>query len=261
MSSSLHICLFLSLSLFIIFAFLLKHKKSHATHTNTHPAPPGPRRLPLIGNLHQIDLHGPPSCLRQLSRLHGPIMSLKLGLTPALVISSAKAAREAIRAHDLEFSSRPSLAGQRKLSYGGLDMAFAPYGEHWRQIRRICVVHLLNPKKVQSSRPIREDEVLRMVERISKSAAASSSQTVDLSEMLLSLTASIICRTAFRRNYLVEPEPRIDVFRSLREAHRLCSGASVSRTISARSVRSSIRSPGGRRSCREFLWSWIRSTR
>ncbi|KAI6688768.1 hypothetical protein NL676_025596 [Syzygium grande] len=215
--SSLHICL-LSLSLFIIFVFLLKHKKNHANNTTTHPAPPGPQRLPLIGNLHQLDLSSPHHRLRQLSQLHGPLMSLKLGLNPALVISSAKTAREAIRAHDLEVSSRPSLAGQWKLSYGGLDMAFTPYGEHWRQIRRICVTNLLNPKKVQSSRPIREDEVVKMVERISISAAASPSQTVDLSETLLSLTASIICRIAFGRNYLVEPKQRTDVLRSLREA-------------------------------------------
>ncbi|KAL3734647.1 hypothetical protein ACJRO7_023919 [Eucalyptus globulus] len=216
--SSLHTCLLLSLILFIIFVFLLKHKKNHATDTTTHPAPPGPRRLPLIGNLHQLDLSVSHHRLWQLSQLHGPLMSLRLGLTPALVISSAKTAREAIRAHDLEFSNRPSLVGQQKLSYGGLDMAFAPYGEHWKQNRRISAENLLNPKRVQSFRPIREDEVSKMVERISEAAAASRSQLVDLSETLLFLTASLICRIAFGRNYLVEPEPRIHVLRSVREA-------------------------------------------
>lgn len=57
-----------------------------------------------------------------------------------------------------------------------------------------------------------------MVERISDAASASRSRTVDLSEILLLLTASIICRIAFGRNYLVEPERRMDVLRTLREA-------------------------------------------
>ncbi|KAF8009335.1 hypothetical protein BT93_J0357 [Corymbia citriodora subsp. variegata] len=218
--SSLHFCL-LSLSLFIIFVFLLKHKRNHASNTTTHPAPPGPQPLPLIGNLHQLDLSALHCCLRQLSQFHGPLMSLKLGLTPMLVISSAKTVREAIKANDLKFSSRPSLVGQQKLSYGGLDMAFAPYGEHWRRTRRISMVNLLNPKRVQSFRPIREDEVSKMVERISHAAAASCWHTVNLSETLLLLTASIICRIAFGKNYIIEPEPRIHVLTSLREAQTL----------------------------------------
>ncbi|XP_048130721.1 cytochrome P450 71A1-like [Rhodamnia argentea] len=55
-----------------------------------------------------------------------------------------------------------------------------------------------------------------MVERISD--AASASRTVDLSKTLLSLTASIICKIAFGRNHLVEPERRIDVLRTSGEA-------------------------------------------
>ena len=133
--------------------------------------PPGPLGLPFIGNLHQMDSSTPHVCLWQLSNQYGPIMSLRLGCLPALVISSAGMAKEALKAHDLEFSSRPSLLGTQKMSYNGLDLSVAPYGEYWREMRKICVVHLFSSKRALSFRSIREDEVSRMIEKISKSAS------------------------------------------------------------------------------------------
>ncbi|KAJ0026188.1 hypothetical protein Pint_08299 [Pistacia integerrima] len=104
-------------------------------------------------------------------------------------------AREVLKTHDLAFCSRPTLHGQRKLSYNRLDLAFAPYNESWREKRKLCVVHLFNPNRVQQFRPTREDEVSRMIQKISKSVAAS--KPVNLSELLMSMTSSIICRLAF----------------------------------------------------------------
>ncbi|KAL2337554.1 hypothetical protein Fmac_012000 [Flemingia macrophylla] len=47
------------------------------------PLPPGPRGLPMIGNLHQLD--NSIICLQlwQLSKKYGPIFSLQLGLSQA----------------------------------------------------------------------------------------------------------------------------------------------------------------------------------
>ncbi|KAL5845249.1 hypothetical protein ACOSQ4_011207 [Xanthoceras sorbifolium] len=80
-------------------------------------------------------------------------------------------AKEVLKTHDLQICSRPSLLGQQKLSYNGLDLAFAPFNDYYREMRKLCVVHLFKTNRVQQYRPIREDEVSLIIE-ISKSAAA-----------------------------------------------------------------------------------------
>ncbi|KAJ1690403.1 hypothetical protein LUZ63_014558 [Rhynchospora breviuscula] len=128
--------------------------------------PPSPPKLPLIGNLHQLG-HLPHRSLHDMSKKYGPIMLLHLGNVPTLVISSADMAAEVLKAQDHIFSSRPGLKVPKRLFYGGKDIAFAPYGEYWRQCRKLAMLHLLSSKKVQSFRHIREEEVSRMIDLVS----------------------------------------------------------------------------------------------
>nr|CAD1834353.1 unnamed protein product [Ananas comosus var. bracteatus] len=86
--------------------------------------------LPLIGNLHQLGAL-PHRSLRALAAKHGPVMLLHLGRVPAVVISSAPAAQQAMKTNDLAFASRPEARIPNALLYGG-DVAFSPYGEYWR---------------------------------------------------------------------------------------------------------------------------------
>lgn len=102
---------------------------------------------------------------------------------------------------DLIFSNRPKSSIPDKLLYGSTDVAFAPYGEYWRQIRSICVLHLLSTKRVQSFRRVREEETSIMIENI-KRLGRSSSRVINLSNLLASLTNSVVCRAALGRKYV-----------------------------------------------------------
>ncbi|KAM7519640.1 hypothetical protein LguiB_018602 [Lonicera macranthoides] len=178
-----------------LFLLLLKHRKNG----ERLKSPPGPRRLPFIGNLHQLDTAFLHHYLWQLSKKYGPLMSLQLGFVPTLIVSSAKMAKEVMKTHDLVFCSRPGLLGLQKLSYKGLDVAMSPYNDSWRELKKIVTLHLLSSKRVQSFRPIREEEVSRMIAKVSQLAA--SSKLVNLSEMITTLTSSTICRVAFGKRF------------------------------------------------------------
>ncbi|KAJ1292708.1 hypothetical protein BS78_01G010800 [Paspalum vaginatum] len=133
--------------------------------------PPGPPRLPILGNLHQLGSL-PHQSLRELARRHGPVMLLRLGSVPTLVVSSAEAAREVMKARDADCCSRPDTPGARRLSYGHKDVAFAPYSEYWREMRKLFVVELLSARRVRTAEYSREAEVEKLVARLRSSAAA-----------------------------------------------------------------------------------------
>lgn len=50
--------------------------------------------------------------------------------------------------------------------YESKDMGLAPYGEYKRQARKIGVVKVLSPKRVQELQFLREDEATMLVEKI-----------------------------------------------------------------------------------------------
>ncbi|XP_052183819.1 cytochrome P450 736A117-like [Diospyros lotus] len=188
---------FLPFSLLLLFLFLCY--SSFVNEKASKNQPPSPPRLPIIGNLHQIGYYRYRS-LQSLSRKYGPLMLLRFGSVPVLVVSSAEAAREVMKTQDLSFASRPKLSIHRKLLYDTKDVLFAPYGEYWRQVRSICVVHLLSKKRVESFQYVREEETAVLIQKIRKSCSSSSS-VVNLTELFMSLTNNVVCRIALGSKY------------------------------------------------------------
>nr|XP_043620721.1 cytochrome P450 Tp4149-like [Erigeron canadensis] len=178
--------------LFLFLVFLIPFKFLSPASKTQRNLPPTLRKLPIIGNLHQIG-SSPHLTLRALSQKHGPLLLMHLGSVPLLVVSSAEGAREILKTHDLIFSNRPKLYFHDKLSYGSKDIAFAPYGEYWRQAKSLMVLHFLSHKHVQSFQDIRGKLLLRMIEMIGKSCGS----VIDMSEMLFLLTTNILCEVAF----------------------------------------------------------------
>ncbi|KAJ0527513.1 putative cytochrome P450 [Helianthus annuus] len=186
----------LLLSLIYLLPKIIKNKPKFS--------PPGPPGLPFIGNLHQINQSTLHTSLWQLSKSYGPIISLRFGFVPAIVVSSASLAKEVMKTQDIIFCSRPRLVGNQKFSYGGLDVAFSSYDETWRDMRKIFVTHLLSPKRIQSTRDIREDEVSHAMSKIH--GLALSSKHVNLSEITKSVTSTIMMRIGFGKRYQDENE-------------------------------------------------------
>ncbi|KAH6829716.1 cytochrome P450 [Perilla frutescens var. hirtella] len=172
--------------------------------------PPSPPNLPILGNLHQLSSL-PHQDLHAMARKHGPLMLLHFGSVPVLIVSSADAAIEIMKTHDLTFASRPEYKTFKKLSYGGKDVAFSPYGEYWRQMKSIFVLQLLSNKRVQSFRSIREEETAIFVRKIGEFKGL-----VNLSEMFGEFTNDVICRSAFGSKFR-ESENRKELLRILEE--------------------------------------------
>ncbi|XP_071703260.1 6,7,8-trihydroxycoumarin synthase-like [Rutidosis leptorrhynchoides] len=187
---------FLIVSFPLIFLLYLLPK---IIKNNSRLYAPGPFALPFIGNLHQIDYKSLHTSLWNISKSYGPIVSLRIGFMPAIVVSSASVAKDVLKTQDMIFCSRPPLLALQKFSYNGIDVALSSYNKNWSEMRKIITIHLLNQKRVQSLRYIREDEVLRTMNKIH--GLALSSNRVNLSELLQSATNNVMIRMSFGKRY------------------------------------------------------------
>ncbi|CAI0375900.1 unnamed protein product [Linum tenue] len=154
-----------SLLLFLIINYKLRRPADGAAAAKQGKAaspslPPGPWKLPLIGNLHQVIISGslPHHFFRDAAAKFGDIFHLRLGQVSAVIVTSPAAAA---------------------------------------QMRRICAAELLSPRRVQSLSWAREQTAWEMVDSISSSAKKTN--PVNLSEMIFAVTNNTTSLAAFGR--------------------------------------------------------------
>ncbi|CAI0398379.1 unnamed protein product [Linum tenue] len=150
--------------------------------------------------------------LMDLAKKHGPIMHLQLGETSNVIVSSPELASEFRKTHDLNFASRPMFPIAGILSYGGRNVSFAPYGEYWRHVRKVCTLGLLNAKRVAFFRPVMQDEMAKLVTSIQMQQQVA--VVLNISRMLMSVGITIISRAAFGK---LAAEDLVDVLLKYRE--------------------------------------------
>ncbi|XVF49793.1 hypothetical protein PTKIN_Ptkin04bG0044100 [Pterospermum kingtungense] len=183
----------LFLSLILLVSLLIWLKLAKGKKLNLPPSPP---KLPIIGNIHQLGKL-PHRSLRDLSRKYGSLLLLQLGHNPTLVVSSAEMARDIVKNHDIVFSNRPRTTAANILLYGCKDISFSPYGEYWRQVRKISILELFSNQRIHSSQFIRDEEVELVINKIR--SASLKGESINLTEMLMFVSNNIVSRCLLSR--------------------------------------------------------------
>ncbi|TYH42238.1 hypothetical protein ES332_D11G050200v1 [Gossypium tomentosum] len=155
------------------------------------PFPPGPKGLPLIGNMMMMDqlTH---RGLAKLAHKYGGIFHMKMGYLHMVTISNPEMARQVLQVQDNIFSNRPANIAISYLTYDRADMAFANYGPFWRQMRKICVMKVFSRKRAESWESVRDE-----VESLVKAVAANTGKSINMGELIFNLTMNITYRAAF----------------------------------------------------------------
>ncbi|XP_057869276.2 cytochrome P450 750A1-like [Cryptomeria japonica] len=176
----------------IVFLWVLHRFSVQRKNTLGFRLPPGPFAWPIIGNLNQLK-RLPHRDLHELGKKYGPIMMLKLGSVRTVVVSSSPMAKEFLKTQDNVFASRPRTAAGKYIAYNFKDLIFAPYGAYWRHMRKLCVVELLNTKRIQSFSCVREEEIL-LATRSVWEMSGQGRKLVNLTNMISSFVQAVMWR-------------------------------------------------------------------
>lgn len=193
---------FFTIALSLLFAFTLFKAIISLTKSGKNKnLPPGPAPLPIIGSLHKLG-DQPHQSLAKLAKIHGPIMSLKLGRITTVVVSSSDAAKEVLQKKDLAFSSRhvPDALhahGQFKFS-----VVWLPVAPQWRSLRKILNSNIFSGNRLDANQHLRCRKVEELITYCRKSSH--SGDAVDIGRAAFRTSLNLLSNTIFSKD-LTDP--------------------------------------------------------
>ena len=145
--------------------------------------------LPIVGNLLQLPPYHTWLKFKEWADQYGPIYRISLAGTTHVIISSEKIANDLMRERGTLYSDRDQAPMAAKLLSDDLRPLFLPYGETWREFRKLAH-QMTMPSAAVTYQPLQEDEALRAVHDLI-------STPVDYEKIFNRYAASIIMRLAF----------------------------------------------------------------
>jgi cytochrome P450 len=147
-----------------------------------------------VGHLHLLLKKPLHVTLAGIAARHGPLLSLRLGRRPTVLVTSLRLAEECFSSElDIVFANRPRFPSAREVSFGYKGLSAASYSPHWRAMRRIATVHLLSMRRVDlMSDDAIAGETRAMVRRLARAATTSGVARVELKRRLFELSHSVL---------------------------------------------------------------------
>ncbi|KAF8088280.1 hypothetical protein N665_0546s0012 [Sinapis alba] len=180
------------LSCFFIISTTRSRRRKSLTAAAT---PPGPPRLPIIGNINLVGKN-PHRSFANLSKTYGPVMSLKLGCLNTVVITSPEAVREVLRTHDHVLSNRGSNNSINSINHQELSLVWLPSSSpRWKLWRKLSATLLFSPQRMEATKDLRMRKVKDLLSFMSESSERE--EAVDISRASFTTTLNIISNILF----------------------------------------------------------------
>ncbi|KAJ1390454.1 Cytochrome P450 [Sesbania bispinosa] len=216
------------LSLFSLY-YLFLYRSSKVAHEKEAPSAAG--AWPILGHLPLFSgSQTPHRTLGALANKYGPLFTIKLGATRALVLSNWEIAKECFTINDMVVSSRPRLVATQHMAYNGAMFGFAPYGPYWRQLRKISTLEILSNRRVEQLRHVRALEVQTSIKELfnvwSSKKNGDGYVLVELKQWFTQLTFNMVLRMAVGKRYfgatnMVDEQEAQRSIKALKEYMRL----------------------------------------
>ncbi|KAM3597439.1 uncharacterized protein V6R79_004542 [Siganus canaliculatus] len=176
----------------VVLLLFLRYASSGSKSGKSQQGPPGPRPLPLVGNLLQIDLKRPYNTFFELSKKYGSVFSLYFGNNKVVVLAGYKTVKEALVGNADAFGDRsvyPSFYDINK----GHGILFAN-GESWKEMRRFALSTL---RDFGMGKRTAEEKIIEECHYLTKTLEEQKGKPYDAKCLCNYATSNIICSIVY----------------------------------------------------------------
>ncbi|XP_072331406.1 cytochrome P450 2K1-like [Scyliorhinus torazame] len=178
--------------------------------------PPGPSPLPLIGNLHQLDLKRLHWSLMQLSEKYGSVFSVSIGAQKAVVLAGYDTVKDALVDHADQFAGRPHIPIFDEYSFRcGITLSD---GKQWQDTRKFVMSRL---REFGMGKKSFEEKIAEEVNFLVNIFESYKGQPFETAQIVNSAVSNIICSIIFGHRFDYEDELFISLTTMLDEMARL----------------------------------------
>ncbi|KAG7468615.1 hypothetical protein MATL_G00145020 [Megalops atlanticus] len=182
--------------------------------------PPGPRPVPVFGNLLQLNLKNPLDDLKKLAERYGKVFSLYIGSRPAVVVSGVQAMKEALVTRSVEFAGRPQGLMINDIT-NNKGVVMVNYGSYWKEQRRFALMMLRNFGMGKQSM---EERILGEISHIISHLEKNAGKTTDPQTLFHKAASNIICSVLFGTRYEHDDEFLKLIIRIFTENSKMANG-------------------------------------
>ncbi|CAL5192569.1 unnamed protein product [Lathyrus oleraceus] len=161
---------------------------------NSRKLPPGPHPLPIIGNILELGKN-PHKSLTKLSKIYGPIMSLKLGTITTIVISSPQVAKQVLQENSQIFSSRTIPHAGYALDHDKFSLVWHPTLDLWKKLRKVCATKVFSKKMLDSTKILRQQKLQELLNYVIEKSKKG--EAFDIGEAVFTTVLNSISNTLF----------------------------------------------------------------
>lgn len=158
--------------------------------------PPGPRPLPLFGNLFQVDLKRLDQSLFELSKKYGPVFQVYFGLKKVVVLAGYRTVKEALVNHAEEFGNREITPIFHDFNKGH-GILFSN-GDSWREMRRFALATL---KDFGMGKKMSEEIITEECQHLIKEFEQFEGKAFSNTQAINYAAANVIAATVFGKRF------------------------------------------------------------
>uniref|UniRef100_A0A8C3WHX2 Cytochrome P450 n=1 Tax=Catagonus wagneri TaxID=51154 RepID=A0A8C3WHX2_9CETA len=213
------------LSMILIFILNIKIFMMKATKRHF---PPGPRPLPIIGNLPILNLK---SCFSfsytpKLSQKYGSIYSIQMGTKKVVVLSGYETVKDALVNYGDQFGERSQVRIFERL-FEGKGIVFS-HGDTWKIMRRFSLTTL---RKLGMGKRALEDTILEECQHLIQNLESHRGKPFEVTTVMNASVANIIVSMLFGKRFDYDDTQFLRLLTLIDENVKLIGGPRIAVTV------------------------------